>query len=98
MLTSAVAASALMSTAFSAPDAAPGARTMAPATSASMPVDAKRLSHGRFRDFPVYQPAAAPTSFVLFLSGDEGWNSTADAMASASIPCPLRKVLASSML
>ena len=81
VLTSAVAASALMSTAFSAPDAAPGARTMAPATSASMPVDAKRLSHGRFRDFPVYQPAAAPTSFVLFLSGDEGWNSTADAVA-----------------
>jgi type IV secretory pathway VirJ component len=39
------------------------------------------LSHGRFRDFPVYQPAAAPTSFVLFLSGDEGWNSAADAMA-----------------
>lgn len=43
--------------------------------------DATRLSHGRFKDFPVYGPTDSPTSFVLFLSGDEGWNSTADAMA-----------------
>jgi type IV secretory pathway VirJ component len=43
--------------------------------------NAARLSHGRFKDFLVYEPAGPPTGFVLFLSGDEGWNSTADAMA-----------------
>ncbi len=39
------------------------------------------LSHGRFKDFLVYKPSSSPTSFVLLLSGDEGWNSTADALA-----------------
>jgi type IV secretory pathway VirJ component len=39
------------------------------------------LSHGRFKDLLVYSPAGVPKSFVLFLSGDEGWNSAADAMA-----------------
>jgi type IV secretory pathway VirJ component len=39
------------------------------------------LSHGRFKDFLVYKPVGPPASFVLLLSGDEGWNSTADAMA-----------------
>ena len=39
------------------------------------------LSHGRFKDLLVYSPAGAPKSFVLFLSGDEGWNSATDAMA-----------------
>jgi type IV secretory pathway VirJ component len=43
--------------------------------------NATRLGHGRFRDFLVYKPAGPPTSFVLFLSGDEGWNATADTMA-----------------
>ena len=81
LFTSALAAAALVGTPFSPLDAAPRVRTAAAATSASTPADAKHLSHGRFRDFMVYQPAAAPTSFVLFLSGDEGWNSTADAMA-----------------
>jgi type IV secretory pathway VirJ component len=42
--------------------------------------NAAHLSHGRFRDFPVYSPVGPPTSFVLLLSGDEGWNSTADTM------------------
>ena len=45
------------------------------------PTNTAHLSHGRFKDLLVYKPAGAPTSFVLFLSGDEGWNSTADAMA-----------------
>jgi type IV secretory pathway VirJ component len=40
------------------------------------------LSHGRFKDLAVYAPAGNPTSFVLFLSGDEGWNSAADSLAS----------------
>jgi type IV secretory pathway VirJ component len=39
------------------------------------------LSHGRFNDLAVYAPAGNPTSFVLFLSGDEGWNSAADTLA-----------------
>jgi type IV secretory pathway VirJ component len=39
------------------------------------------LSHGRFRDFVVYRPVGAPTSFALFLSGDEGWTAAADTMA-----------------
>jgi type IV secretory pathway VirJ component len=39
------------------------------------------LSHGRFKDLAVYPPAAKATSFVLFLSGDEGWNKAADALA-----------------
>lgn len=43
--------------------------------------NATRLSHGRFRDLLVYQPSGSPTSFVLLLSGDGGWNSTAEVMA-----------------
>jgi len=43
--------------------------------------NATHLSHGRFKDFLVYKPSGSPTSFVLLLSGDEGWNTTADAMA-----------------
>ena len=39
------------------------------------------LSHGRFHDLAVYAPTGKPTSFVLFLSGDEGWNRGADALA-----------------
>jgi type IV secretory pathway VirJ component len=39
------------------------------------------LSHGRFKDFVVYAPADKATSFVLFLSGDEGWNSRAESLA-----------------
>jgi type IV secretory pathway VirJ component len=45
------------------------------------PANAAHLSHGRFKDLLVYKSAGAPTSFVLFLSGDEGWNSATDAMA-----------------
>jgi type IV secretory pathway VirJ component len=45
------------------------------------PANAAHLSHGRFKDLLVYKPAGAPTSFVLFLSGDEGWNPSADTMA-----------------
>ena len=39
------------------------------------------LSHGRFKDLLVYAPAGNATSFVLFLSGEEGWNSGAEALA-----------------
>jgi type IV secretory pathway VirJ component len=39
------------------------------------------LSHGRFKDLQIYRPAGTPASFVLFVSGDEGWNATADRAA-----------------
>jgi type IV secretory pathway VirJ component len=43
--------------------------------------NATRLSHGRFKDFLVYKPSGPPASFALLLSGDEGWNSTTEAIA-----------------
>jgi type IV secretory pathway VirJ component len=46
-----------------------------------LPPNAVRLTHGRFKDFIVYSPAQQPTSFVLFLSGDAGWNPTTESMA-----------------
>ena len=39
------------------------------------------LSHGRFKDLLVYAPPAQASSFVLFLSGDEGWNRRAGGFA-----------------
>ena len=39
------------------------------------------LSHGRFNDLAVYSPPAQATSFVLFLSGDEGWSRRAEELA-----------------
>ena len=58
-------------------------RTAARPTGAILPVpaNAQRLSHGRFGDVMVYTPATPPKSFVLFLSGDAGWNSGVDFMA-----------------
>ena len=46
--------------------------------------DPVHLSHGRFKDLVVYAPAAQAaqaTSFVLLLSGDEGWNHRADTLS-----------------
>jgi type IV secretory pathway VirJ component len=39
------------------------------------------LSHGRFKDLVIYAPSGQPASFVLFLSGDEGWDPMAESMA-----------------
>src|ERR1700689_5767331 len=39
------------------------------------------LSHGRFKDLAVYNPPAGASSFVLFLSGDEGWSRRAAGFA-----------------
>jgi type IV secretory pathway VirJ component len=39
------------------------------------------LSHGRFKELSVYRPPAQTTSFVLFLSGDEGWSPRAEGLA-----------------
>lgn len=52
---------------------------------AVLPANATRLNHGRFKDVVVYTPKGAATSFVLFISADEGWNAAAQAMALALV-------------
>jgi type IV secretory pathway VirJ component len=49
-----------------------------PSTATGAPT---HLSHGRFRDVLIYQPSGPAMSFVLLLSGDEGWTPTAELMA-----------------
>jgi type IV secretory pathway VirJ component len=54
------------------------------AASASTSADApEHVSHGRFADVALYRPAAEVKSFVLFLSGDGGWNQGVEDMARA---------------
>jgi type IV secretory pathway VirJ component len=57
------------------------ARPSKPAAAPIAPAGATLLSHGRFRDLLVYRPSGAPASFALLLSGEDGWNATADMMA-----------------
>jgi type IV secretory pathway VirJ component len=46
--------------------------------------DAQELiSHGRFQDVTLYHPAGIAKGFVLFLSGDAGWDEEVEAMARA---------------
>jgi type IV secretory pathway VirJ component len=71
-----LAASLLM--ACAATRASDAAHVPVPPVSAAI---ATHVNHGRFQDILVYQPVGPATSFVLFLSGDEGWNATADTMA-----------------
>jgi type IV secretory pathway VirJ component len=53
-----------------------------PATTApALPANAVRLNHGRFKDLIVYSPQDNAGSFVLFLSGDAGWDATTEALA-----------------
>ncbi|GAC1627614.1 MAG: virulence factor family protein [Nevskia sp.] len=40
----------------------------------AVPGKDETLSHGRFRDVTIYRPEGTPKSFVMFLSGDGGWN------------------------
>jgi len=47
--------------------------------STPLPANAERIVHGRFSEVDVYRPQGTASSFVLFLTGDEGW--TADAVA-----------------
>jgi type IV secretory pathway VirJ component len=56
----------------------PAALLLLSGMAAAAPV---HLSHGRFKDLVVYAPAGTPASFVLLLSGEEGWNSAADVLA-----------------
>src|ERR1700679_3958970 len=55
-------------------------RPLPAALPGSAPADTAHVSHGRFKDLLFYSPPGPPTSFVLFLSGDAGWNSAADPM------------------
>src|SRR5262245_53700383 len=43
----------------------------------------EHVAHGRFADVALYRPQGEPKSFVLFLSGDGGWNEGVDGMARA---------------
>jgi type IV secretory pathway VirJ component len=52
--------------------AASQTRSAAPAVS---PEPSDHLSYGRFKDLAIYSPAGPPKSFLLLLSGAEGWNS-----------------------
>jgi type IV secretory pathway VirJ component len=64
-----------------APDATrPGFPTPSTAAS-STPANPAHLEHGRFHDFLVYRPAGKPQSFVLLLSGDEGWSAVVETIA-----------------
>lgn len=58
-----------------------------PAAAKPAPPTAKveRLSHGRFRDVTLYRPEGTPTSFVLFLSGDGGWNAAMTGMVTTLV-------------
>jgi type IV secretory pathway VirJ component len=53
---------------------------IAPAASPNSAVP-QHLDHGRFKDLAIYLPSGHPASVVLLLSGDEGWNGGADALA-----------------
>ena len=54
---------------------------VAPATPAAAPGAAEFVTHGRFRDVPVYKPKGEIRSVVLMLSGDLGWTPAASRMA-----------------
>jgi type IV secretory pathway VirJ component len=61
--------------------AAPASPASAAAGPPPAPLGAAHLSHGRFQDVATERPAAAPKRFVLFLSGDGGWNADTAAIA-----------------
>ncbi len=45
------------------------------------PAPSGRLSYGRFDDLAIYSPSGPPKSFVLLLSGADGWNSRVATLA-----------------
>ena len=50
-----------------------------------LPPNAERIVHGRFSEVVVYRPQGQPHSFVLFLTGEEGWTPQAVAAAQALV-------------
>lgn len=67
-----------------APKPAPAKAKAKPAEPAA-PGTAQKISHGRFKDVTIYQPKGTPKSFVMFLSGDGGWNLGVVDMAQALV-------------
>jgi len=53
----------------------------APAAGSRSRIRPQTLNHGMFRDVRVYRPHGNVKQFVLFLSGDGGWNHGTDGMA-----------------
>ena len=52
----------------------------------SAPLHAEdHISHGRFKDVTLYKPRGEVKQFVLFLSGDGGWNLGVAGMAQALV-------------
>ena len=45
----------------------------------------QNISHGRFKDVQLYTPKAETKSFVLFLSGERGWDTKTSGMAQALV-------------
>jgi len=77
MLLIVAAATALAAPAYGA-DTKPQAKPAAPPPleqpdTTPLPPNAERIVHGRFSEVVVYQPQGQPHSFVLFLTGEEGW-------------------------
>jgi len=54
---------------------------VAPPTPAAAPGAVEFVTHGRFRDVPVYKPKGEIRSVVLMLSGDQGWTPATSRMA-----------------
>ncbi len=50
-----------------------------------LPANAERIVHGRFSEVDVYKPRGTPSSFVLLLTGDDGWTAGAVATAQALV-------------
>jgi len=50
-----------------------------------LPPNAERIVHGRFSEVVVYKPPGQPHSFVLFLTGEEGWTPQAVATVQALV-------------
>lgn len=52
----------------------PAVATAAASTSSAPAKPSEVLSHGRFGSVSIYRPGDTPREFVLFVSGDGGWN------------------------
>ncbi len=83
------AASALAIPAYGA-DAKPQAKPVAPPPlekpdTTPLPANAERIVHGRFSEVVVYRPQGTTRSFVLLLTGDEGWTPGALAIVQALV-------------
>ena len=80
-------AALFIATAAQAADPAPAHKAKAkPAKpAAAAPKDPNRFDHGRFQQVAILKPEGTPTSFVLFFSGDGGWNAGVVDMAKALV-------------